>query len=147
MKIYVIAFLAGCVLTMILGKICAGGLRKLKAGQEIRQEVPTWHNSKAEPHLWADCLYSGSGIVTLCLRLAADDGGNFAHLYVYLCPDFPTHRLCGRLPQGAPAPERGPDPPLEKSALAASLARRWCSCAWMRYEGLLTNHPTFPLST
>ena len=46
MSIYV-ALLAGCVLTMILGKFVLAELRKLKAGQEIRQDGPTWHNSKA----------------------------------------------------------------------------------------------------
>lgn len=62
MKIYVIAFLAGCVLTMILGKFVLAELRKLKAGQEIRQDGPTWHNSKAGtppwrvPHFWAAAL-------------------------------------------------------------------------------------------
>ena len=57
MKIYVIAFLAGCVLTMILGKFVLAELRKLKAGQEIRQDGPTWHNSKAGlPSFWAAAL-------------------------------------------------------------------------------------------
>mgnify|MGYP002771914643 CR=1 FL=1 len=46
MSIYV-ALLAGCVLTIILGKFVLAELRKLKAGQEIRQDGPTWHNSKA----------------------------------------------------------------------------------------------------
>ena len=32
---------------MILGKFVLAELRKLKAGQEIRQDGPTWHNSKA----------------------------------------------------------------------------------------------------
>lgn len=59
MSIYV-ALLAGCVLTMILGKFVLAELRKLKAGQEIRQDGPTWHNSKAgtptmaaSPLFWA----------------------------------------------------------------------------------------------
>ena len=45
MSIYV-ALLAGCVLTIILGKFVLAELRKLKAGQEIRQDGPTWHMSK-----------------------------------------------------------------------------------------------------
>ena len=40
MSIYV-TLLAGCVLTMILGKFVLAELRKLKAGQEIRQDGPT----------------------------------------------------------------------------------------------------------
>ncbi len=52
MSIYV-TLLAGCVLTMILGKFVLAELRKLKAGQEIRQDGPTWHNSKAGTPPWA----------------------------------------------------------------------------------------------
>lgn len=75
MSIYV-ALLAGCVLTMILGKFVLAELRKLKAGQEIRQDGPTWHNSKAgTPTMGRCCLYSGQRHRDLCLRLAADAGG------------------------------------------------------------------------
>ena len=72
MSIYV-ALLAGCVLTMILGKFVLAELRKLKAGQEIRQDGPTWHNSKAgTPTMGGIAFILGSGIADLCLRLAAD---------------------------------------------------------------------------
>ena len=68
--------LAGCVLTMILGKFVLAELRKLKAGQEIRQDGPTWHNSKAgTPTMGGIAFILGSGIAAVCLRLAADDGG------------------------------------------------------------------------
>ena len=64
MSIYV-ALLAGCVLTMILGKFVLAELRKLKAGQEIRQDGPTWHNSKAgTPTMGGIAFILGSGIVT-----------------------------------------------------------------------------------
>ena len=64
MSIYV-TLLAGCVLTMILGKFVLAELRKLKAGQEIRQDGPTWHNSKAgTPTMGGIAFILGSGIVT-----------------------------------------------------------------------------------
>jgi len=59
MSIYV-ALLAGCVLTIILGKFVLAELRKLKAGQEIRQDGPTWHNSKAgTPTMGGLCFILG----------------------------------------------------------------------------------------
>ena len=36
-------------------------------------------------------------------------GGVCPPVRVPLCPDIRPYRLCGRLPQGPPAPERGPD--------------------------------------
>ena len=85
MSIYV-ALLAGCVLTMILGKFVLAELRKLKAGQEIRQDGPTWHNSKAgTPTMGGIAFILGSGIVTFACGWQQMLAGDFAHLYVYLC--------------------------------------------------------------
>jgi len=73
MSIYV-ALLAGCVLTMILGKFVLAELRKLKAGQEIRQDGPTWHNSKAgTPTMGGIAFILGSGIVIFGLIGFVDD--------------------------------------------------------------------------
>ena len=84
MSIYV-ALLAGCVLTMILGKFVLAELRKLKAGQEIRQDGPTWHNSKAgTPTMGGIAFILGSGIVTFACGWQQMVNGEFAHLYVYL---------------------------------------------------------------
>ena len=84
MSIYV-ALLAGCVLTMILGKFVLAELRKLKAGQEIRQDGPTWHNSKAgTPTMGGIAFILGSGIVTFACGWQQMLTGDFAHLYVYL---------------------------------------------------------------
>ena len=84
MSIYV-ALLAGCVLTIILGKFVLAELRKLKAGQEIRQDGPTWHNSKAgTPTMGGIAFILGSGIVTFACGWQQMLAGDFAHLYVYL---------------------------------------------------------------
>ena len=47
MKIVWLAAPVSFVLTLILGRFVLAELRRLKAGQEIRQDGPTWHNSKA----------------------------------------------------------------------------------------------------
>ena len=84
MSIYV-ALLAGCVLTMILGKFVLAELRKLKAGQEIRQDGPTWHKSKAgTPTMGGLMFIIGIGITIVALGWKHMAGGDFAHLYVYL---------------------------------------------------------------
>ena len=60
-------------------------LRKLKAGQEIRQDGPTWHNSKAgTPTMGGIAFILGSGIVTFACGWRQMMSGDFAHLYVYL---------------------------------------------------------------
>ena len=85
MNINVIASLVGCVLTMILGKFVLAELRKLKAGQEIRQDGPTWHNSKAgTPTMGGIAFILGSGIAAFACGWQQMMEGNFAHLYVYL---------------------------------------------------------------
>ncbi len=96
MSIYV-ALLAGCVLTMILGKFVLAELRKLKAGQEIRQDGPTWHNSKAgTPTMGGIAFILGSGIVTFaCGWQQMLDGGLRPSVCVPVCPDLRSHRLCG----------------------------------------------------
>ena len=88
MSIYV-ALLAGCVLTMILGKFVLAELRKLKAGQEIRQDGPTWHNSKAGTPTMGGIAF------ILGLRLAADAGGGLRpSVRVPVRPDLRSHRFC-----------------------------------------------------
>ena len=81
MSIYV-ALLAGCVLTMILGKFVLAELRKLKAGQEIRQDGPTWHMSKqGTPTMGGLMFIIGSAAAVLLLGwpdFAAGRLGGFA---------------------------------------------------------------------
>ena len=90
MSIYV-ALLAGCVLTIILGKFVLAELRKLKAGQEIRQDGPTWHNSKAgTPTMGGIAFILGSGIVTFACGWQLRPS-----VCVPVRPDLRAHRLCG----------------------------------------------------
>ena len=65
MTIIVIMALIACVLTLGVGYLLLPLLRALKAGQSIRQEGPTWHNSKAGTPMMGGLMFI-IGLV-LCL--------------------------------------------------------------------------------
>ena len=65
MTIIVIMALIACVLTLGVGYLLLPLLRALKAGQSIRQEGPTWHNSKAGTPMMGGLMFI-IGVV-LCL--------------------------------------------------------------------------------
>ncbi|MEI3306461.1 MAG: hypothetical protein V8R40_10930 [Dysosmobacter sp.] len=53
------------VLTLVIGKILIPELRKLKAGQEIREDGPTWHKSKAGTPTMGGIMFILGGGVTV----------------------------------------------------------------------------------
>ena len=81
MKIVLLAALVSFVLTLILGRFVLAELRKLKAGQEIRQDGPTWHNAKAGT---PTMFILGAGVTVLVLGWQSMLAGDVTHLYVYL---------------------------------------------------------------
>ena len=85
MKIVLLAALVSFVLTLILGRFVLAELRKLKAGQEIRQDGPTWHNAKAgTPTMGGIMFILGAGVTVLVLGWQSMLAGDVTHLYVYL---------------------------------------------------------------
>lgn len=81
----VLAAALGFVLTLGLGKLVLEELRRLHAGQSIREDGPTWHAAKAgTPTMGGVMFILGSGIVTLALSLPALAQGQFVCLYVFL---------------------------------------------------------------
>ena len=51
------------LLTLVIGKFLIPELRKLKAGQEIRADGPTWHASKAgTPTMGGIMFIIGAGV-------------------------------------------------------------------------------------
>ena len=81
----VLAAALGFVLTLGLGALVLEELRKLHAGQEIREDGPTWHASKAgTPTMGGIMFILGSGIATLALGLPSLVRGDFVCLYVFL---------------------------------------------------------------
>jgi len=87
-----ILFAAGVsfLLTLLIGKCLIPELRKLKAGQEIREDGPTWHAGKAgTPTMGGIMFIIGAGVTVFALGWESMLAGEFFHLYVYLfCPDL-----------------------------------------------------------
>ena len=80
-----LAVAVGFVLTVILGRFVLAELRKLKAGQEIREDGPKWHAGKAgTPTMGGIMFIIGVGITVFVLGWKQMLSGHFDHLYVYL---------------------------------------------------------------
>lgn len=143
MNINVIAPLVGCVLTMILGKFVLAELRKLKAGQEIRQDGPTWHNSKAgTPTMGGIAFILGSGIAAFACGWQQMINGEFAQLYVYLFAL--CFGLIGFVDDYRKVRQHQNEGLTARQKFILQLAAAVVFLVLMRYEGLLTNDLYIP---
>ena len=80
-----LALAVSFVLTLVIGKFVVAELRKLKAGQEIREDGPKWHAGKAgTPTMGGIMFIIGTGVTVFILGWGQMLQGEFAHLYVYL---------------------------------------------------------------
>ena len=77
----VIAF----AVTLIVGRMLIPALRRLKAGQSIREDGPTWHMSKqGTPTMGGLMFIIGIGAAVLIAGLRGMMMGSFVHLYVFV---------------------------------------------------------------
>ena len=72
------------VLTLILGKFLIPALRALKAGQAIREDGPTWHNSKAGTPTMGGLSFIATSLLSLVFGFSGLMSGDFTALYVLL---------------------------------------------------------------
>ena len=80
-----LAVVISFALTLFLGKYVIAELRRIKAGQEIREEGPKWHASKAgTPTMGGIMFIIGTGITVFAMGWKQMLAGEFSHLYVYL---------------------------------------------------------------
>ena len=63
------------VVTVIAGRILIPWLRSLKAGQEIREDGPTWHNTKAGTPTMGGLMF----ILGIAVSIAAVGWGEMRH--------------------------------------------------------------------
>ena len=76
----VIAF----AVTLIAGRILIPVLRRLKAGQSIREDGPTWHMSKqGTPTMGGLMFIIGIGIAVFIIGFPGMMMGSYVHLYVF----------------------------------------------------------------
>lgn len=80
---YMIALAAAFVAAALVGKLYVPWLRKVKAGQEIREVGPNWHKTKAgTPTMGGVIFIAAVFVVVLTVGLKDILGGNFGALYV-----------------------------------------------------------------
>ena len=80
-----LAFLVSFALTLILGYFVLGELRKLHAGQQIRDDGPTWHAKKAgTPTMGGIMFILGTSAAVIALGLPYMRNGVYVHLHILL---------------------------------------------------------------
>ena len=73
------------VLTLGLGRVVIPALRALKAGQAIREDGPTWHNSKAGTPTMGGIMFMAAAVVCVVVfGFLGMKNGDFSAVYVLL---------------------------------------------------------------
>ena len=80
----ILTILSAFVVSLILGRILIPVLRALKAGQSIREDGPTWHNSKAGTPTMGGLSFIGASVLSLVFGWKGLASGDFTALYVML---------------------------------------------------------------
>ena len=80
--------IAACIvsflITLVTGRFLLPELRRLKAGQSIREDGPTWHAGKSGTPTMGGLMFIFGILVTiLVFGWDAMREGSFAHLYVF----------------------------------------------------------------
>jgi len=79
------AFLISLTVTAIAGFFLIPALRRIKAGQSIREDGPTWHNNKqGTPTMGGIMFIAGSVIACLIVGMPEIREGSLSHIFVLL---------------------------------------------------------------
>ena len=133
-----IALAVSFVLTLVIGGFLIPELRKLKAGQEIREDGPTWHKSKAgTPTMGGIMFILGGGVTVFVLGWDAMLRGSFVHLYVYLFALI--FGIIGFVDDYRKVRQHQNEGLTAKQKFVLQLAAAVVFLCLMRYEGLLSN--------
>ena len=80
-----LALVMAFIVAVIVGKFYIPWLRRMKAGQEIRQDGPTWHMSKAgTPTMGGVVFITGCTFVCLTVGFESMRQGDYTHIFVLL---------------------------------------------------------------
>lgn len=82
---FIWAFVGSFVITVLVGKFLVPALRRIKAGQTIREDGPVWHMSKQGTPTMGGLMFIG-GIAIICLASGIREmlEGDFGHIFVLL---------------------------------------------------------------
>lgn len=137
-KTALIAMAASFVLTLVLGRFVISELHKLRAGQEIRKEGPSWHAGKAgTPTMGGVMFIIGGGVTVFAMGWQEMLAGQFAHLYVYLFALI--FGLIGFVDDYRKVRQHQNEGLTARQKFILQLAAAVVFLSLMRYEGLLTN--------
>ncbi len=80
-----LAFTVSFLLTLVFGHFLLEELRKLHAGQEIREDGPTWHAKKAgTPTMGGIMFIFGTAVAVFLLGVPFMRAGVYVHLHILL---------------------------------------------------------------
>lgn len=81
----ILAFFMAFAVAVVVGKYYIPWLRKIKAGQEIREDGPTWHMSKTGTPTMGGIIFI-AGCIVACLTVGFESiqSGDYAHIFVLL---------------------------------------------------------------
>ena len=140
-----IALAVSFVLTLVIGRFLIPELRKLKDGQEIREDGPTWHKSKAgTPTMGGIMFILGGGVTVFVLGWDAMLRGSFVHLYVYLFALI--FGIIGFVDDYRKVRQHQNEGLTAKQKFVLQLAAAVVFLCLMRYEGLLSNALYIPFA-
>ena len=82
---FILSFIIAFGVAAIVGQLLIPLLRRLKAGQSIRSDGPTWHMSKqGTPTMGGIMFILAIGIAAVVAGWEEIQSGNYNHLYVFL---------------------------------------------------------------
>lgn len=138
-----LAIAVSFVLTLVLGKYVIAELRRIKAGQEIREEGPKWHAGKAgTPTMGGIMFIIGAGVTVFVLGWKSMLAGEFIHLYVYI---FALIFGCiGFVDDFCKIRQRRNEGLTAKQKFLLQLIAAVVFLVLMRYEGILSNQLYVP---
>nr|WP_325302402.1 phospho-N-acetylmuramoyl-pentapeptide-transferase [uncultured Dysosmobacter sp.] len=143
MEKLLLAFAVSFVLTLVIGRFVLAELRKLKAGQEIRADGPTWHQSKAgTPTMGGVMFILGVGVTVFVLGWGDMLRGVFTHLYIFLFAL--VFGMIGFVDDYRKVRQHQNEGLTAKQKFVLQLAAAILFLSLMRYEGLMTNELYVP---
>ena len=143
METTILAAVVSFVLPLLIGRFLLPELRKLKAGQEIREAGPTWHAGKAgTPTMGGIMFIIGAGVTVFVLGWGQMLNGKFTHLYVYLFALI--FGLIGFVDDYRKVRQHQNEGLTAKQKFVLQLLAAIVFLCLMRYEGLLTNDLYIP---
>ena len=81
----ILSFIISFVLAVLIGAWLVPFLRKVKAGQAIREDGPTWHQSKAgTPTMGGLMFILGTTVVCLTIGWRSMTEGDYSHIFVLI---------------------------------------------------------------